>query len=59
MLGTIQTITLILTLVMLVLICYAACIAAGREDRAMERMCEKWELEHSEKALSAPAEKEA
>ena len=48
-----------LTLVLLALIGYAACVAAGREDRAMERMYEKWELEHSEKAVPAPAEKEA
>ena len=57
MLGTI--LTLILALVLLALIVYVVCIAAGREDRAMERMYEKWELEHSEKAVPAPAEKEA
>ena len=59
MLGTILTITLILALVLLALIVYVACIAAGREDRAMERMYEKLELEHSEKTMPAPAEKEA
>ena len=59
MLGTILTITLILALVLLALIVYVACIATGREDRVMERMYEKWELEHSEKAVPAPAEKEA
>ena len=59
MLGTILTITLILNLMLLALISYAACVAAGREDRAMERMYEKWELEHSEKAVPAPTEKEA
>ena len=59
MLGTVLTITLILTLVLLALIGYAACVAAGREDRAMERMYEKWEPDHSEKAVPVPAEKEA
>ncbi|MBR5109975.1 MAG: hypothetical protein IK099_07250 [Clostridia bacterium] len=59
MLGTILTITLILTLVLLALIVYVACIAAGREDQAMEHMYEKWELEHSDKTVLAPAEKEA
>ena len=59
MLGTILKITLILTLVLLALIGYAACVAAGREERAMERMYEKWEMEHSDKAVPAPTEKEA
>lgn len=59
MLGTILKITLILTLVLLALIGYAACVAAEREERAMERMYEKWEMEHSDKAVPAPTEKEA
>ena len=58
MLGTILKITLILTLVLLALIGYAACVAAGREDRVMERMYEKWELDHAGKVASQPDETE-
>ncbi|MBQ9262860.1 MAG: hypothetical protein IJ189_01455 [Clostridia bacterium] len=58
MLGTILKITLILTLVLLALIGYAACVMAGREDRAMEQFYEKWVREHPEQQDEKPAEAE-
>lgn len=46
MLKTILTILGVLTLLLITLIGYAACVAASREDRAMDRLCEKWTIEH-------------
>ena len=42
MLKTVLTILGVLTLLLIALIGYAACVAAGREDRAMEHLYEKW-----------------
>ena len=47
MLKTVLTILGVLTLLLIALIGYAACVAAGREDRSMEHLYEKWAMEHT------------
>lgn len=56
MLKTILTILGVLTLLLIVLIGYAACVAAGREDRAMEHLYEKWAMEHTDQEQPAAIE---
>ena len=56
MLKTIQTILGVLTLLLIALIGYAACVAAGREDRAMEHLYEKWAMEHTDQEQPAAIE---
>ncbi len=56
MLKTILTILGVLTLLLIALIGYAACVAAGREDRAMEHLYEKWAMEHSDQEQPAAIE---
>ena len=56
MLKTVLTILGVLTLLLIVLIGYAACVAAGREDRAMEHLYEKWAMEHSDQEQPAAIE---
>ena len=56
MLKAILITALILFLLMIVLICYAACVAAGRADREMEAYLE--EREYMEKTSSLPDGKE-
>ena len=56
MLKTILTILGILTVLLIALISYAACIAASREDRVMERLYEKWAMEHSNQEQTAAIE---
>lgn len=55
MLKTILTILGVLTLLLIALIGYAACVAAGREDRAMEHLYEKWAMEHTDQEQPAAA----
>lgn len=55
MLKTILTILGVLTLLLIALIGYAACVAAGREDRAMEHLYEKWAVDHSDQEQPAAA----
>ena len=45
----------LLTLLLIALIGYAACVAAGREDRAMEHLYEKWAMEHTDQEQPAAA----
>ena len=52
---TILTILGVLTLLLIALIGYAACVAAGREDRAMEHLYEKWAMEHTDQEQPAAA----
>ena len=56
MLKTILTILGVLTLLLIALIGYAACVAAGREDRAMEHLYEKWAMENSDQEQPAAIE---
>ena len=56
MLKTVLTILGVLTLLLIVLIGYAACVAAGREDRAMEHLYEKWAMEHTDQEQPAAIE---
>lgn len=56
MLKTILTILGVLTLLLIALIGYAACVAAGREDRAMEHLYEKWAMEHTRQEQPAAIE---
>ncbi len=56
MLKTILTILGVLTLLLIALIGYAACAAAGREDRAMEHLYEKWAMEHTDQEQPAAIE---
>lgn len=56
MLKTILIVLSILTLLLIVLIDYAACVVAGWEDWAMEGYYEKWKQDHD--SLSVPAEME-
>ena len=56
MLKTILTILGVLTLLLIALIGYAACVAAGREDRAMEHLYEKWAMEHTDQEQPAAIE---
>ena len=56
MLKTVLTILGVLTLLLIALIGYAACVAAGREDRAMEHLYEKWAMEHSDQEQPAAIE---
>ena len=56
MLKTVLTILGVLTLLLIALIGYAACVAAGREDRAMEHLYEKWAMEHSNQEQTAAIE---
>ena len=46
MLKTVLTVILILFLLFIAALGYAACAAAGREDRLMEQFYERWEREH-------------
>ena len=55
MLKTVLTILGVLTLLLISLIGYAACVAAGREDRAMEHLYEKWAMEHTDQEQPAAA----
>ncbi len=55
MLKTVLTILGVLTLLLIALIGYAACVAAGREDRAMEHLYEKWAMEHTDQEQPAAA----
>ena len=56
MLKAVLTILGVLTLLLITLIGYAACVAAGREDRAMDRLYEKWAIEHSDQEQPATIE---
>ena len=56
MLKTVLTILGVLTLLLIALIGYAACVAAGREDRAMEHLYEKWAMEHTDQEQPAAIE---
>ena len=56
MLKTVLTILGVLTLLLIALIGYAACVAAGWEDRAMEHLYEKWAMEHSDQEQPAAIE---
>ena len=56
MLKTVLTILGVLTLLLIALIGYAACVAAGREDRAMEHLYEKWAMEHTHQEQPAAIE---
>ena len=56
MLKTVLTILGVLTLLLIALIGYAACVAAGREDRAMEHLYEKWAMENSDQEQPAAIE---
>ena len=56
MLKTVLTILGVLTLLLIALIGYAACVAASREDRAMEHLYEKWAMEHSDQEQPAAIE---
>lgn len=56
MLKTVLTILGVLTLLLIALIGYAACVAAGREDRAMEHFYEKWAMEHTRQEQPAAIE---
>lgn len=56
MLKTILTILGVLTLLLIALISYAACVAASRENRAMEHLYEKWAMEHSDQEQPATIE---
>ena len=56
MLKTVLTILGVLTLLLIALIGYAACVAAGREDRAMEHLYEKWAMEHTDQERPAAIE---
>ena len=53
MLKTILTILGVLTLLLIALIGYAACVVAGREDRVMEHLYEKWAMEHPDQEQPA------
>ena len=55
MLKTVLTILGVLALLLIALIGYAACVAAGREDRAMEHLYEKWAMEHTDQEQPAAA----
>ena len=55
---TVLIVTLVTLFLFVALLVYAVCAAAGREDRAMERMYEKWELDHTGKAAPQPDETE-
>lgn len=58
MLKTILIIALIGIILLFALFIYAACVAAGREDRAREYMYEQWAREHVGKKYPIPAETE-
>ncbi len=58
MLKTILIIALIGIILLFALFIYAACVAAGREDRAREYMYEQWTREHAGKEYPIPAETE-
>ena len=55
---TVLIVTLVTMFLLVALMVYAICAAAGREDRAMERMYEKWELDHAGKVASQHDETE-
>lgn len=55
---TVLIVTLVTIFLLVALLVYAFCVAAGREDRAMERMYEKWELDHTGMAAPQPDETE-
>lgn len=55
---TVLIVTLVTIFLLVALLVYAFCVAAGREDRAMERMYEKWELDHTGMVASQPDETE-
>ena len=56
MLKTVLTILGVLTLLLIALIGYAACVAAGREDLAMEHLCENLAMEHTRQEHPAAIE---
>ena len=55
---TVLIVTLVTIFLLVALLVYAFCAAASREDRAMERMYEKWELARTGKVASQPDETE-
>ena len=55
---TVLIVTLVTLFLLVALLVYAFCAAAGREDRAMERMYEKWKLDHTGMAAPQPDETE-
>lgn len=56
MLKTILIILGVFILLLKALIVYSACVMAGREDRAMERCCEKWDQEHTGQSFLSETE---
>lgn len=58
MLKSAFIIILVLALLLIVSIGYAACTVAGHEDDMMEQAYVKWELEHSVKEYQSSTEPE-